>query len=129
VTEEAVVALKIRAMAAGLTELHITGDASNMIQIAGDVPAPQQPAWQAVRQWFDATYGTKFAVVDRINVSYPTVPLNVAAVRYGAQPFVVDQSGQKLFIGSQTSNGWTIDGINETRVTLHKDNQTAAVTF
>lgn len=122
--------LSSRLHVSGLAGLRSELDTDGTVTVAGSLLPGQQPAWSSVKQWFDSTYGMKIALIDRVSLNKVAAPLSVAAVRSdGASPFVIDQSGQKLFVGSSLPGGWTVDAIEQTRVLVKRNSEMLAVSF
>lgn len=95
----------------------------------GTVTPHEAPSWRAVAQWLDATQGGRVILVDKVVVASPGPQLSVQAAWIGERPYVIDGSGQKLFIGAVLADGWAIEGIEAGRVTLKRQGRSMAVRF
>ena len=128
-TAEVAAALGDRLAAGGLSGLQPASIADGTVEVSGTVSPGQRPGWAEARRWFDATYGGRVILVDRVGAAAAS-PLSIAAVRPGSDaPFVIDQSGRRLFVGSEVADGWVVASIEATRVMVRRDAQTLAVRF
>ena len=92
--------------------------------------APQEaPAWHDTTRWFDEGSAGRVVLIDRVTVAAAVPPLAIQSAWVGAQPYVIDGAGQKLFVGAVVADGWTIEGIEAGRVTVKRQGQRLAVTF
>lgn len=123
-------ALAGRLRAAGLAELRPAPGADGTVEVSGTLAPERQAGWAEARRWFDATYGGRVMLVDRVTASASVGPLSIAAVQPGGDaPFVIDQSGRRLFVGSEVADGWVLAAIEPTHVTVRRNDQTLAVRF
>ena len=128
-TEHALAAMRMRLAATGIEAVQLTAGLDGSIEARGQLSASQRPMWQDVGRWFDAAYGGLTVLVDQVHVASETPPLAVRAVWPGPSPYVVDGSGEKLFVGAALSGGWVIESITADRVLVRRGAQAYAVRF
>jgi type III secretion protein D len=121
--------LRRRAAAAGLQTLTFEARPDGSIVADGRIAPAQGDAWHQVGGWFDTAAQGRFVLVDAVQATAEAPALQIQAVWPGHEPYVVDGSGQKLFIGSLLPNGWTIQDIDRQRILIKRDAQTVAVRF
>lgn len=127
---EIVAAVSERLAAGGLSRLQPAAGADGTVAVSGTLSPAQKAGWAEVKRWFDSTYGARLMLVDRVVVIASKAPLSIAAVRPGGDaPFVIDQSGRRLFVGSEIGDGWVVAAIEPTRVTVRRSAETLAVRF
>lgn len=92
--------------------------------------APQEvAAWHDTTRWFDEGSAGHAVLIDKVTVAAAVPPLAIQSAWVGAQPYVIDGAGQKLFVGAVVADGWAIEGIEAGRVTVKRQGQHLAVTF
>ena len=116
-------------VAEGLGNVALTALPDGSVEAAGEIMAQQAGAWRQARRWFDAGFGGQAVLVDHVAVSAAAPPLAVQAVWPGANPYVMDASGQKLFAGAALRSGWTVERILADRVMIRRGAQVLAVRF
>jgi type III secretion protein D len=101
------------------SRLQITA-ADGMVLATGAILPQDRPAWLAAQQWFDARFGGRYALADRVSVATPgDVPdLQVAAVAMAPVPNVITRDGQHYTVGAVLQGGWSIDRITPRAITL-----------
>lgn len=129
-TTEVAAALGDRLVLAGLGGLQPTTGGDGTVTVSGSLSPEQKAGWAEVRRWFDGRYGGGVVLVDHVGATVAMAPLSIAAVRPGGDaPFVIDQAGRRLFIGSAVADGWVVAAIEPTRVTVRRHAETLAVRF
>jgi type III secretion protein D len=113
----------------GLDTVVLTTRADGAIEARGLILPQQKAAWQEIGHWFDSWAAGRTVLVDSVSVSVEEQPLALQSVWPGPNPYVIDGSGGKLFVGSVLANGWTISSIERTRVLMRRGDQTIAVKF
>ena len=121
--------LRRRAAAAGLQTLTFEARPDGSIVADGRIAPVQGDAWHEVGGWFDMAAQGRFVLVDDVQATAEAPALQIQAVWPGHNPYVIDGSGQKLFVGSVLPNGWTIQDIDRERILIKRDAQTVAVRF
>lgn len=96
---------------------------------SGTVAPGEGPAWRDVTRWFDEAAGGRTVLIDKVAVASAAPPFAVQSAWVGAQPYVIDGAGQKLFVGAVLANGWAIEAIEAGRVTVRRQGQRLAVRF
>lgn len=113
----------------GLDSIALSSEPDGSIEARGQIMPQQQTAWLEAGRWFDGTAGGRAVLVDQVRISAEAPPLKVQAVWPGRSPYVIDGSGDKLFIGTILPSGWTISGIDAKHVLVKRGDQTLAVRF
>jgi hypothetical protein len=113
----------------GLNAVVLTARSDGAIEARGQVFPQQKAAWREIGRWFDGQAGGRVVLVDGVSVSAEEQPLALQSVWPGPNPYVIDGSGGKLFVGSVLASGWTISSIDRTRVLMRRGDQTIAVKF
>lgn len=105
--------------------------ADRHLVVSGNLAKRQAAAWAAVQQWFDHSYAGLVLLATNVTVgdnrAMPTLQLQ--AVWYGKQPYIITAEGMKYYQGAFLDNGWTVQEIGEDRVVLAKDGETLALTY
>ena len=89
------------------------------------LPAGQQPMALVTENESDL-YAL---LVDQVRVAAEKPPLAVRAAWTGAEPYVIDGAGQKLFLGARLPDGWTVSAITSDAVLLRRGSRLLAVHF
>lgn len=94
--------------------------ADGVVVATGSILPQDRPAWLAAQQWFDARFGSRYALADRVGVATPgDMPdLQVAAVAMAPVPNVITRDGQHYTVGAVLQGGWSIDRITPRAITL-----------
>lgn len=117
-------------VAAGLSGLQPVAGADGTVTVSGNVSPEQKAGWTEIMRWFDSNYGGRVMLIDQVGTAVAVAPLSIAAVRPGGDaPFVIDQSGRRLFVGSAVADGWVVAAIEPTRVTVRRHAETLTVRF
>jgi len=115
--------------ASGLDAIALTSQPDGSIEARGQIMPQQETAWHEAGRWFDGAAGGRVVLVDQVRVSAKAPPLTVQAVWPGRSPYVINGSGDKLFVGTVLSSGWTISGIDAKHVLVKRGGQALAVRF
>lgn len=121
--------LRRQITAAGLDAISFDARSDGAIEASGKIRPNQNAAWREVGRWFDTAAKGRTVLVDNVQLSADAPSLQIQAVWSGRNPYVVDGSGEKLFIGSTLSSGWSIHGIDAKRVLIKRGEQIVAVRF
>ena len=113
----------------GLDSVVLKANPEGAIEASGQIPVQQGDIWREASRRFDALDGGPLVLVDRVTLVTEAAPLTVRAVWPGELAYVVDGSGEKLFVGSVLPTGWTISGIDAKRVQMRRGDQVLAVRF
>ena len=122
--------LQAEAHNAGLTSVAFS-QAGGQLVASGHTDPSQQARWDALRQGFDARYGRhvmlKSTVLSRAEVARPRV--HFQAVWFGAQPYVINEGGKRLYPGASVGDGWSLDRIEEDQVVLARGDERFTLTL
>ncbi|UDL94590.1 hypothetical protein LGH83_19180 [Lichenihabitans sp. PAMC28606] len=113
----------------GLEAVTLKAEPDGSIEARGQITPQQAGAWHEASRWFDGAAGGVTVLVDQVSVASDPPPLTVQAVWPGRNPYVIDGSGGKLFIGAILPSGWVVSAIDATRVTIKRGDQITAVRF
>jgi type III secretion system (T3SS) inner membrane Yop/CscD-like protein len=112
-----------------LGSLAVTARPDGSIEARGQISKAQEAAWSEVGHWFDSLAGGQAVLVDAVTVAAEVQPLAVQAVWPGPNPYVMDGSGDKLFVGSALAGGWTISSIDRSHVLITRGDESLSVRF
>jgi type III secretion protein D len=120
--QAATLALQERLSSAGLTAIEVTAG-PDAVMAKGMVDPAAVRTWYDAREWFDQTFGTAVVLSSEVETRAAksvTAPMSVQAIWAGRVPHVIDQRGQTYFEGSLISDGWSIERIEQGRITLRR---------
>ncbi|MGC2779011.1 MAG: EscD/YscD/HrpQ family type III secretion system periplasmic domain-containing protein [Bradyrhizobium sp.] len=123
--QAAALALGQRLSAVGLSAIDVS-TTSDAVTAKGLVDPSVVHAWYETREWFDQTFGTAVVLTSKVEtrpIPQAATPLSVQSVWAGKTPYVIDQRGQKYFQGAQVNDGWSIERIEQGRITLRRSAQ------
>jgi len=123
--QAAAAALSQHLSAVGLTTIAVSATSDAVVAKGSAGPAAVH-AWHEAREWFDQTYGTAVVLTSEVETraAQPmATPLSVQSIWAGKMPYVIDQRGLKYFQGSQVNDGWSIERIEQGRITLRRNAQ------
>jgi type III secretion protein D len=123
--EAAADALRARLASAGLTTIEVSVKPDAVV-VKGTADPASLHAWYEAREWFDRTFGTAVVLTSQIEsrtAQAVTAPVSVQSIWAGKMPYVIDQRGQKYFEGSVVNDGWSIERIEQGRITLRRSEQ------
>ncbi len=98
---------------------------SAAINAKGAIPVSDQAKWREAQIWFDTNFGQRVQLISEVLVTAKKeeiTPIRVQAIWAGPNPYVIDASGNKYFEGSTLQSGWSIEKIEQSRITLHRNN-------
>ncbi|MCQ8239623.1 SctD/MshK family protein [Rhizosaccharibacter radicis] len=121
--------LRGRIAAAGLSAVSVASQPDGTVVVGGLLGVGDEPAWTAVRQWFDARYGNALVLVEHFGVPGALPPLKIAAVWSGPHPYVVDDRGNRLHPGAAAEDGWFVDRIDSGHVVMRRGSQAVALRY
>ena len=121
--------LRQRLVASGLDAVALVTQPDGSLEAKGQVSPQREVAWRDVSRWFDGVAGGRLVLVDQVRFAVEAPPLALQAVWPGRHPYVIDGDGEKLFVGTVLSSGWTISGISADRVLIKRGDQLQAVRF
>jgi hypothetical protein len=123
--------LSTRLDAANIRTLRVS-TADGRVAVAGKVTKEEAVSWAAIQQWFDQAYSGGIVLTADISPAGEgrTMPaLQLQAIWYGENPYIVTAGGERYFEGAVLDNGWIIREIGEDRLLLGKGGETVALTY
>ena len=123
--------LSTRLDAANIRTLRVS-TADGRVAVAGKVTKEEAVSWAAIQQWFDQAYGGGIVLTTDIGAAGEgrAMPaLQLQAIWYGENPYIVTAGGERYFQGAVLDNGWIIREIGEDRLLLGKGGETVALTY
>jgi hypothetical protein len=131
VAEAAARQLSTRLDAANIRTLRVS-TADGRVAVAGKVTKEEAVSWAAIQQWFDQAYRGDIVLTTDISPADEgrAMPaLQLQAIWYGENPYIVTAGGERYFEGAVLDNGWIIREIGEDRLLLGKGGETVALTY
>ncbi|OUJ03595.1 SctD/MshK family protein [Acetobacter cibinongensis] len=124
-------ALENKLTDAHLDTLSVSKTQDGALSVTGVLQKEQSKEWSFIKLWFDETYGTQTVLLDHTALMQAGThsPIQIAGVALGAQPYVVDTSGQRLPPGSTVEDGWVIEKILPDRLLLHRGTEHLVVRY
>jgi hypothetical protein len=114
---------------AGLADrVTVAGGPGGALLVAGILPPDAAPAWQGVRRWFDAAYGSQVALVEHFGAT-GAPPLSVAAVAMAPVKLIITPDGTRFTEGAILPGGWEVQSITVSAVTLRHGGQVLRITL
>lgn len=86
----------------------------------GSVTPVQRTAWTSVQQAFDRRFGQAIVLHPQVSVSsVPATPrVRFQAVFFGPHPYVISDTGKRLYPGAAVADDWVLDRIEAGQVIL-----------
>lgn len=110
--------------AADLKQVTVT-ELDGQLNVQGSYDPTRKIQWRSVQQAFDARYGQQVvmhpSVVARAEVAKPRVRFQ--AVWFGPNPYVVNDSGKRLYPGAALADDWTLHSIENNQVILARGDE------
>ena len=105
--------------AANLKQVKVS-EVEGQLSVTGDYDPAQKGQWRSVQQAFDARFGQQVVlhpdVTARSEIAKPRVRFQ--AVWFGPNPYVINDSGKRLYPGAALADDWTLDSIENNQVIL-----------
>lgn len=118
-TAEAGVWLEKQLAAAGLNQIKVS-ETGGQLSLKGSYDPASKPRWMGVQQAFDSRYGQSVVlhaeVTPRAEIARPRVRFQ--AIWFGPNPYVVNESGKRLYPGAALADDWTLERIENDQVIL-----------
>jgi len=99
--------------------------------VSGALTKPQALEWAVIQKWFDQTYGSHIVLNANVtDVDGRANPrLQLQAIWYGDQPYIITAEGEHYYQGAILDNGWTVREIAADHLLLAKDGDTVTLTY
>lgn len=105
--------------AANLKQIKVS-EVEGQLGVTGTYDPAQKGHWRSVQQAFDARFGQQVVlhpdVTARSEIAKPRVRFQ--AVWFGPNPYVINDSGKRLYPGATLADDWTLDSIDNNQVIL-----------
>jgi hypothetical protein len=117
--EQAQLWLAEQLQTAQLTRIEI-GPRDGGLSAQGSVTPAQRSAWTSVQQAFDRRYGQAIVLHPQVSVSsVPATPrVRFQAVFFGPHPYVISDTGKRLYPGAAVADDWVLERIEADQVIL-----------
>ncbi|QOQ76716.1 hypothetical protein IMF22_06640 [Pseudomonas poae] len=111
--------LEQQLQAAHLEAIKVT-DANGQLSAVGSFEHSQKPQWLALQQAFDQRYGQQIVLNPRVAVRADAARPRVRfqAVWFGTNPYVINDSGKRLYPGAALADNWVLERIENNQVIL-----------
>lgn len=95
-------------------------DIDGQLNAVGSFERAQKPQWVALQQAFDQRYGQQIVLNPRVAVRADAARPRVRfqAVWFGANPYVINDSGKRLYPGAALADNWVLERIENNQVIL-----------
>ncbi len=114
---------------AQLDTVTMTKGPDGALILSGTISPAQEATLRNMQHWFDGAFGARMLLLDQVRVAAEKPPLAVQAAWTGTEPYIIDGSGQKLFLGARLADGWTVLAITPDTVLLQRGARSLAVHF
>ncbi|MBV4551523.1 hypothetical protein HU742_010305 [Pseudomonas sp. SWRI102] len=105
--------------AARLNQINVS-ESDGQLNVQGRYDPAQKSQWMRVQQAYDGRFGQQVVlhadVAPRAEVATPRVRFQ--AVWFGTNPYVVNESGKRLYPGAALADDWTLERIENDQVIL-----------
>ena len=125
----AAAALRQRLDRSALNTLSVAEQSDGTVTTGGVLLPGEQAAWNAVRQWYDGSFGNDAVLIEQFSSPDAMPPLRIAAVWHGNNPYVIDDHGSRLRPGASLGDGWSIDHIDAGRIFVRRGAQAVALRY
>ena len=111
--------LEQQLQAAHLDAIKVT-NANGQLSAVGSFEQSQKPQWLALQQAFDQRYGQQIVLNPRVAVRADAARPRVRfqAVWFGTHPYVINDSGKRLYPGAALADNWVLERIENNQVIL-----------
>ncbi|NWA86864.1 FHA domain-containing protein [Pseudomonas sp. D2002] len=111
--------LEQQLQAAHLEAIKVT-NANGQLSAVGSFEHSQKPQWLALQQAFDQRYGQQIVLNPRVAVRADAARPRVRfqAVWFGTHPYVINDSGKRLYPGAALADNWVLERIENNQVIL-----------
>ena len=93
---------------------------NGQLSAVGSFEQSQKPQWLALQQAFDQRYGQQIVLNPRVTVRADAARPRVRfqAVWFGTNPYVINDSGKRLYPGAALADNWVLERIENNQVIL-----------
>lgn len=122
--EQAKVWLEQQLQAAHLDKVKVT-NSNGQLSAVGSFELSQKPQWLALQQAFDQRYGQQVVLNPRVAVRADALAPRVRfqAVWFGVNPYVINDSGKRLYPGAALADNWVLERIENNQVILARGDE------
>jgi hypothetical protein len=117
--EQAKAWLEQQLQAAHLDAVKVSSS-NGQLSAVGSFEQSQKPQWLALQQAFDQRYGQQIVLNPRVAVRADAARPRVRfqAVWFGTNPYVINDSGKRLYPGAALADNWVLERIENNQVIL-----------
>ncbi|WP_438867529.1 SctD/MshK family protein [Pseudomonas sp. L1(2025)] len=122
--EQAKTWLEQQLRAAHLDAVSVT-NSNGQLSAEGSFEQSQKPQWLALQQAFDQRYGQQIVLNPRVAVRADAARPRVRfqAVWFGTHPYVINDSGKRLYPGAALADNWVLERIENNQVILARGDE------
>lgn len=117
-------------LAADLKSIKVS-EAGAQLLAEGAYDPSQKPRWIALQQAYDRQFGQQVMLQANVSahseIARPRVRFQ--AVWFGANPYVINDSGKRLYPGAALADGWTLERIESNQVILARGEERFTLTL
>ena len=117
-------------LAAGIKSIRVSEVEGRLIA-EGSYEPGQKPQWIALQQAFDKQFSQQVMlqtnVTVRADIANPRVRFQ--AVWFGTNPYVINDSGKRLYPGAALADGWVLERIENNQVVLARGEERFTLTL
>lgn len=99
------------------------------LRATGTISETERPQWAEFKTWVDSQSSGKLVLVDAVANDGKLPKLAIQSAWLGDVPYIIDGSGDKLFVGANIGDGWTIGSIEPGRVNVSRARRHASIRF
>lgn len=95
------------------------------ISVTGSYPATLKDRWLDVQQGFDSRFGQHMVLTPDVRATATVAKprTRFQAVWFGANPYVIDEHGKRLYPGATLEDNWVLDSIEGDQVRLTRGHE------
>lgn len=95
------------------------------VSVTGSYPATLKDRWLNVQQGFDSRFGQHMVLTPDVRATAAVVKprTRFQAVWFGANPYVIDEHGKRLYPGATLEDSWVLDSIEGDQVRLTRGHE------
>lgn len=100
-----------------------------ILRLSGAVPETRLPAYRALQNWYSAQPDAPAVLWDVARMPKLRQLPDIGLVRLTAPPAVVLTSGQVINLGEEVTEGWRLERITETQLTLARGDERQTIVY